>query len=245
MRRSWIIARRDLASFFDGPLAYILLTVFLGSWGFFTWWYGAWYPDVFVQGQADLTPFFQSAYWTLFVFIPALTMRSIAEERRTGTLDLLLTKAVSDWQVVTGKFMASLLLIALALAFTLPYPAVLAQLGDVDSGAAICGYLGLLCMSAAYVAIGILASSMARNQVEAFLVGMLIILVFHVVLAVLPSSLLGPVGELMRFLSTADHFESMSRGVIDSRDLVYFAGIVLLALVLAEINLAKRNFNRS
>ncbi len=244
MRKSWIIARRDLASFFDGAMAYILLTVFLGAWGFFTWWYGAWYPDVFVNGQADLTPFFQSAYWTLFVFIPALTMRSLAEERRSGTLDLLLTRSVTDWQVVMGKFLSSLLLIVIALLCTLPYYAVVASIGPLDHGAAICGYLALFCMSAAYVAIGILASSFSRNQIEAFLIGMLIILVFHVVFAVVPSNLLGPTGELVQFLSTADHFESMSRGVVDSRDLVYFLSILVLALVLAEINLAKRLFRR-
>jgi ABC-2 type transport system permease protein len=245
MRKSWLIARRDLASFFDGPMAYILLVVFLGAWGFFTWWYGAWHPDIFVQGQADLAPFFQTAYWTLFVFIPALTMRSIAEERRTGTLDLLLTKSVTDWQVVFGKFIASLSLILIALACTLPYYVVTANIGKVDHGAVWCGYLGLVCMSAGYVAIGILASSLSRNQIEAFLTGMLIIVVFHVVFLVLPANFVGPVGELLQFLSTAEHFDSMSRGVLDSRDLVYFLSIVVLGLSLAEINLAKRLFQRS
>src|SRR5262245_10768026 len=118
MRKTWIIARKELASFFDSLIAYILMAVFLGISGFFTWWYGS---DVFMRGQADLSAFFNIAYWTLFFFIPALTMRTLAEERKTGTLDLLLTKAVTDWQVVFGKFLACLVLIALALACSLPY----------------------------------------------------------------------------------------------------------------------------
>jgi ABC-2 type transport system permease protein len=244
MRKSWIIARRDLASFFDGPMAYILLVLLLGAWGFFTWWYGAWHPDVFVQGQADLTAFFQTAYWTLFLFIPALTMRTLAEERRTGTLDLLLTKAVTDWQVVFGKFIAALLLIVIALVFTLPYYAAIAWIGPVDHGAVWCGYLGLFCMSAGYVAMGILASSMARNQIEAFLLGMIMILMFHVVFMSVPGNFVGAFAAAMQSLSTAEHFDSMSRGVVDSRDLVYFLSIVVLGLVLAEINLAKRLFNK-
>ena len=245
MRKIWIIAQRELASFFDGPMAYILLVVLLSTWGFFTWWYGAWTPDVFMRKQADLSAFFQTAYWTLFLFIPALTMRTLAEERRSGTLDLLLTKDVSDGQVVGGKFLACLLLIVLALAFTLPYYLTIAVMGSMDHGAVWCGYFGLLCMSASYVSIGIFASSLSRNQIESFLVGMLIIVVLHVLAVVLSSNFTGPVGVFFQFLSTAEHFDSMSRGVVDSRDLVYFASIIVFALLLAERNLAKRMFHRS
>lgn len=245
MRKSLLIARRDLAAFFDGPMAYILLTVLLSTWGFFTWWYGAWYPDVFVRNQADLNAFFQTAYWTLFAFVPAVTMRSIAEERRSGTLDVLLTRPVTDGQVVFGKFLACLALLVIALAATLPYYIGLSMLGEVDHGAIWCGYLGLFCMCAAYTAIGIYASSLARNQVEAFLVGTLIILLFHVVLQALPANFTGATGALMRTLGTAAHFESMGRGVVDTRDLLYFGSITFLALVLAEHNLAKRLFNKA
>ncbi|MBL8003145.1 MAG: ABC transporter permease subunit [Flavobacteriales bacterium] len=245
MRKSWLIARRDLAAYFDGPMAYILLTVLLGTWGFFTWWYGAWYPDVFVRKQADLNAFFQTAYWTLFAFIPAITMRSLAEERRSGTLDVLLTRPVTDWQVVSGKFLACLVLVLIALGATLPYYAALVFLGDVDHGAVWCGYFGLACMSAAYCAMGILASSLSRNQVESFLVAMLLILFFHVVLLALPGNFTGALGEVLRALGTSAHFEALSRGVIDTRDLLYFGSITLLALVLAEHNLAKRLFTRS
>src|SRR4030043_809294 len=118
MRQIWVISKRELRAFFDSLTAYILITVFLGLSGFFTWLFGS---DIFFIGQATLQPFFGVAYWSLFFFIPALTMRMIAEERSSGTLELMLTKPLSDWQLVLGKFLSALLLIGISLALTLPY----------------------------------------------------------------------------------------------------------------------------
>ena len=219
MRSTLLIARKELASFFDSLMAYMILVAFLGLSGFFTWWYGT---DVFLRGLADLSTFFSVAYWTLFLFIPAITMRTIADERRSGTLDLLLTKAVTDRQVVAGKFLACLALIALALAFS---------------------YLALLFMSAAYIAIGIYASSLTNNQITAFLIGLSLTAVFHLAVGVMASSFTGVTGEVLQALSTATHFDSMSRGIIDSRDLLWFGSLVVLGLSLAEMNLAKRLVN--
>jgi ABC-2 type transport system permease protein len=137
MKASWIIAKRELKSFFDSLVAYILLIVFLGISGFFTWLFGS---DIFFIGQATLQPFFSIAYFTLFFFIPALTMRMIAEEKRSGTLELLLTKPVSDWNVVMGKFLAALILIMIALALTLPYYITVWALGPIDHGA-VCRFI--------------------------------------------------------------------------------------------------------
>lgn len=240
MRTVLLIARKELASFFDSLMAYLILVVFLAISGFFTWLFGT---DVFMRGLADLTAFFNVAYWTLFFFIPAITMRTLAEERRSGTLDLLLTKAVSDRQVVAGKFLACLALIALALVCTLPYWITVARLGPADNGAIGCGYLALLCMSAAYIAIGIFASSLTNNQIVAFLVGLAIIAVFHVFFGTMAGNFTGVVGQTLQTLSTADHFDSMSRGVVDSRDLLWFLSIVVLGTSLAEMNLAKRLLN--
>ncbi len=240
MRSTLLIARKELASFFDSLMAYMILVAFLGLSGFFTWWYGT---DVFLRGLADLSTFFSVAYWTLFLFIPAITMRTIADERRSGTLDLLLTKAVTDRQVVAGKFLACLALIALALAFTLPYWVTIAALGRVDHGALACGYLALLFMSAAYIAIGIYASSLTNNQITAFLIGLSLTAVFHLAVGVMASSFTGVTGEVLQALSTATHFDSMSRGIIDSRDLLWFGSLVVLGLSLAEMNLAKRLVN--
>src|SRR5262245_40162836 len=138
-----LLARKELASFFDSLMAYLILVVFLGVTGIFTWWFGLFNDDVFMRGLADLSSFFRAAYMTLFVVIPAITMRTIADERKTGTLDLLLTKAVSDRQIVAGKFVACLTLIALALLCTLPYWWTIAAIGNVDHGAIACGYLAL------------------------------------------------------------------------------------------------------
>lgn len=240
MRPALLIARKELASFFDSLMAYMILVAFLGLSGFFTWWYGT---DVFLRGLADLSTFFNVAYWTLFLFIPAITMRTIADERRTGTLDLLLTKAVTDRQVVAGKFLACLGLIGLALACTLPYWITVAALGQLDHGAVACGYLGLLCMSAGYIAVGIYASSLTNNQITAFLIGLVLTSVLHLAVGVMASSFTGVVGETLQALSTGTHFDSMSRGIIDSRDLIWFGSLVVLGLSLAEMNLARRLVN--
>src|SRR5210317_1006638 len=138
MRAIWTIAKRELHSFFDSLMAYIMLIAFLGFSGFFTWLFGS---DIFFVKQASLQAFFGVAYWTLFFFIPALTMRQFAEENKTGTIELLLTRPINDWQVVFGKFLATLLLIVIALAFTLPYYFTVSSLGNIDHGAVITGYL--------------------------------------------------------------------------------------------------------
>ena len=236
----WVIARRELASFFDSLIAYILLVLFLGFSGFFTWLYGS---DIFMVGQASLQSFFNVAYWTLFFFIPALTMRLLAEERKTGTIELLLTKAVSDRQVVLGKFLATLLLIAIVLLFTLPYPLTLAFLGRPDFGQIFCGYAGLLLLSAAYTSIGLYASSITSNQIVAFLAALFISLFFHLIFGMLSSQFSGLTGEVIDYLSLTGHFESMARGVIDSADLVYIFTIVLAGLQLAGFSLSKRNLD--
>ncbi|MCA6414065.1 MAG: ABC transporter permease subunit, partial [Cytophagales bacterium] len=181
MRTIWIIANKELGSFFDSLIAYILLTLFLGFSGFFTWMYG---NDIFLVGQTTLRGFFNIAYWSLFFFIPALTMRLLAEERKTGTIELLLTKAVTDRQVVIGKFLAALLLVVVALFFTLPYVITLANIGNLDQGEVICGYLGLLLISASYVSIGLYASSITNNQIVAFLTALFIGLFFHIIFGV-------------------------------------------------------------
>jgi ABC-2 type transport system permease protein len=138
MKNVIVLAKRELNAFFDSLIAYILLIVFLGISGFFTWLYGS---DIFFSGQASLQPFFSLAYWLLFFFIPALTMKMIAEEKKSGTIELLLTKSVTDWEVILGKFFATLLLIIIALAFTLPYYITVWSIGPIDQGAVWCCYL--------------------------------------------------------------------------------------------------------
>lgn len=243
MRKTLTIARREFAAFFDSLIAYVLLSLFLGFCGFLTWMWPS--GNVFVQGTAGLGAFWGAAYWALFVFTPLLTMRSLAEERRTGTLDLLLTKALSDWQIVSGKFLAAFGLITLALLCTLPYWASIAYLGPADHGAIACGYLALLLMGAAYIGIGIWASSITNNQVVAALIALVAIFFLHFLFGFVAEGESGWAALVLQRLSVDAHFASMSRGVVDSRDVLYFLSITTVALVLAEANLAKRSAVRS
>jgi ABC-2 type transport system permease protein len=238
MNQTWIIAKRELDANFNSLIAYIILIAFLGFTGFFTWLFGA---DVFLRKQADMAVFFGVAQWTLFFFIPAITMRQFAEERRTGTIEFLMTKNVTDRQVVVGKFMSSLLIVAIALAFTLPFYISISTLGNVDHGAIVCGYFGLLLLSGAYISIGLFASSLTNNQIVAFLLALFISIFFHFIFDLLASGMTGWLGDLFQTLSLSSHFESISRGVIDTKDLFFFVSIILLGLFLTEWNIGIRN----
>ena len=240
MHTIWVITKRELQSFFDSLIAYIMLVLFLGFSGFFTWLYGS---DIFLAGQASLEGFFGIAFWTLFFFIPALTMRLLAEEKKTGTIEMLLTKAVTDREVVIGKFLSTFLLISVALAFTLPYAITIYNIGNLDVGQVICGYVGLLLMSGAYISIGLYASSVTNNQIVAFLSALFIGLFFHLIFDVLSGNFTGLVGQVLSTLSLSNHFESISRGVMDTRDLIYFFSIILLGLFLSKLSLTKRNLD--
>lgn len=237
MRQIWAITHRELRSFFDSLMAYIMLILFLGFSGFFTWISGA---DVFFIKQASLQSFFGIAYWTLFFFIPALTMRLLAEENRSGTIELLLTKPINDWQVIIGKFLSTVILIFIALVLTLPYYITVANIGPVDHGAVWSGYLALLLMSGVYIAIGLFASSISNNQIVGFLLALFIGIFFHIIFSVLAAGFTGFVGSILSYLSMSEHFESMARGVVDSKDLVYFLSLIFLGLVSAEAVLSRR-----
>ncbi len=237
MRQIWTISNRELQSFFDSLMAYIMIIAFLGFSGFFTWLFGS---DIFFIKQASLQAFFGIAYWTLFFFIPALTMRQFAEENRAGTIELLMTKPVNDWQVVIGKFMSTFILILIALVLTLPYYITVASLGPVDHGAVLTGYLGLILMSAAYISIGLFTSSVSNNQIVSYLLALFIGIFFQIIFSLLSSNFGGFVGEALNFLSVSSHFDSISRGVIDSRDLIYFLSLIFLGLILTEANLARK-----
>ncbi len=237
MGKTWIITKHELQSSFDSLMAYIILVVFLGFSGFFTWLYGS---DIFFVNQASLHTFFGIAYWTLFFFIPALTMKSLSEENKSGTIELLLTKPVTQWQVVLGKFWSILLLVIVALALTLPYYITVASLGNIDTGATISGYLGLILMSSAYISIGIFASSLTNNQIISFLLALFIGVFFHIIFGILAANFTGTTSEVLNYLSTSTHFESISRGVIDTKDLIYFLSITVIGLASAQAILEKK-----
>ena len=238
MKTIWIIAKRELNSYFDSLIAIIMIVLFLGFSGFFTWISGS---DIFLIDQATLRPFFGIAYWTLFFFIPALTMRTFAEENKTGTIEMLLTKPVTDRQVILGKYMAIIILVAIALTLTLPYVITISKIGNLDAGGTLCGYLALLLISATYASIGIFTSSITSNQIVAFLAALFIGLFFHILFQIIAGGMKGFFGQIINYLSTTVHFESLSRGVVDSKDIIYFGSVIFMGLFLTEVSLSKRN----
>jgi len=237
MKSILTIAKQELKSYFDSLMAYILLVLFLGFSGFFTWVYG---NDIFFIQQASLQVFFQVAYLTLFFSIPLLTMRSIAEETRSGTIELMLTKPITHEQIVWGKYLGLLFLVIIALVLTLPYYFTVANIGNVDHGAIISGYFGLLFMSSAYIAIGLFASSLSNNQIVSALIALIIGVFFHILFGLLAGNFSGALGKLFYYLSMNTHFESITRGVIDTKDLIYFASLTYAGVFLAEKSLQSK-----
>jgi ABC-2 type transport system permease protein len=239
MKQIWILTKRELQAYFDSLMAYILLILFLGFSGFFTWING---NDVFFIKQATLMPFFSIAYWTLFFFIPALTMRLLSEENRMGTIELLLTRPVSNWQVIMGKYLASLLLIFVALFLTFLYPLTLSTIGNIDGGEVFSGYLALLLFSSMMIGIGLFTSSIGNNQIVSYLLALFIGVFFQIIFGMLGQNLPGVVGHVLDYLSTSTHFESMTRGVLDTRDILFFAGITFVMLVFSETMLIRKRY---
>lgn len=239
MKSIWIIAKRELNAYFDSLMAYIIIILFLGLTGVFTWVSPG---NVFFRGQAELSTFFEVVYLSLMFFIPAITMRTVAEEIGSGTLELLSTKAISDWQIVIGKYLSCLLLIVIALACTLPYYFTIARLGNADHSAILGGYFGLILYTSAFTSLGVFASSLTNNQIVALLIAIAFILTFTIVIGFLGSAIPGAIGNTLYYLSARTHYDAVSRGLIDSRDILYFLGLTFLGLLFSQAMLAKRNW---
>jgi ABC-2 type transport system permease protein len=229
------VARREFRAFFNSPIAYIVLGGFLLVAG---WLY---FATVFLVGQASLRTFFGIAPVLFALFLPAVTMRAIAEERKTGTLELLMTMPLREWEVVGGKFIAALAMVATGLAFTLPYAFSVAALTapgvSFDWGSAIAGYLGLLLLASSFLALGLWASALSKNQIIGFIVGLLLCLSFSFIdkfAALLPES----IGQVVEYLSTDYHFENIARGVLDTRDLLFYLSLTAAGLLLTTRSLA-------
>lgn len=238
MRHIWIICKREMNAFFDSLMGYIMLVVFLGLSGIFTWLMGG--GDIFFVGQASLSSFFNVAFWTLFFFIPAITMRMMAEEERSGTMELLATKPVSHFQIVAGKWLAAWLLVAISLALTLPYYVTVANLGPIDHGATISGYIALLLISGVYTSIGIFASSLTSNQIVAFISSLFIAFFFQLLFGQMASILPDSLGNVTQFLSLNQHYQTMSRGVIGLSNLVYLISLIFIGFLCAAISIKRR-----
>lgn len=218
-----ILFRRELASYFATPVAYVFIVIFLLLAGWFTFYLGGF----FERGQADLVPFFSFHPWLYLFLIPAVAMRLWAEERKSGSIELLLTLPITMLQAVLGKFLAAWAFVGIALALTFPLWITVNYLGDPDNGAILAGYLGSLLMAGAFLAIGSCISASTRNQVVAFILTVVVCLVLllaglpmvlDVLGVVLPQFLVDAVASL----SFLTHFQAIGKGVIDLRDLLYF-----------------------
>lgn len=238
MKHIWTICKREMNAFFSSLTAYIILIVFLAVSGFFTWLGGS--GDIFFIGQASLNTFFGIAFWTLFFFIPAITMRMLAEEKRSGTLELLATKPVTDFQIVTGKWLASWLLVIVSLLFTLPYYITVANLGNIDHGATFSGYFALILISGVYTSVGIFASSLTSNQIVALILSLFIGMFFHILFGISASVLPAGLSNIAEFLDLQFHYSTLTRGVITLESLVYMLSLILIGFVLSTASLKRR-----
>ncbi|MEM0542716.1 gliding motility-associated ABC transporter permease subunit GldF [Flavobacterium sp. j3] len=226
------IALREIKSFFGSPIGYLVIALFLLLNGLFLWVFDGEY-NILQSGFADLSPFFTLAPWILIFLIPAVTMRSFSDEKKQGTIELLLTKPLSVWQIVNGKFLGAFLLIVIALLPTLIYIYVISNLGlpegNIDYGSTIGSYFGLLFLVAAYTAIGIFTSTLSENQIVAFLLSVFLCFTFYYGFEGIAADMQGFEDAISR-LGMDYHFKSMSRGVIDTRDVLYFLSVAFLFL---------------
>ena len=231
MRIVWTIAKRELGSYFTSPVAYVFLVIFLLLTGFFTFTAG----NFFERGEASLAAFFGWHPWLYLVLVPAVGMRLWAEERRSGTLELLLTMPVAPWQAIIAKFLASWLFLAVALLLTFPTVVTVNVLGEPDNGIIVAGYLGSLLLAGAYLAISSMTSAMTRNQVVAFIVSVvaclfLVLAGFNPVTDLMARWASPAVVDTVAAFSVVTHFDGFQRGVIDSRDLIFFLSVIGFAL---------------
>jgi ABC-2 type transport system permease protein len=235
MRNTWIIFKREFRSYFDSPVAYIVISIFLILIGWF------FFSPFFIANRATMRDFFILVPIMYLFFAPAVAMRLIAEEKRSGTIEILITLPVRDQEVILGKYFASLALLLVALILTLPFPITVSYLGDLDWGPVWGGYLGLFLMGGAYLAIGILASTWSEHQLVAFFTALFISLIFFFLnrfLPLLPDAIASPV----EYLSFDYHYRNIARGVIDSRNLVFFLSIIGACLLLAFRGLESRKW---
>jgi len=227
------IMRRELRSYFLTPVAYVFIVIFLVLTSTFTFYLGGFYE----RGQADLAPFFNFHPWLYLFLVPALSMRLWAEERKSGSIELLMTLPVEIWQAVTGKFLAAWAFTGLALALTFPIWITVNYLGDPDNGVVVAAYIGSLLMAGGFLAVGSCISAATKNQVIAFILAvvacfLLLLAGFPLVLDIFSAWAPQPLVDAIASLSFLTHFSSISKGVIDLRDLVYFGlliGVMLYA----------------
>lgn len=236
MKKVIPIFQREMSAYFFSPMAYIVISVFLLITGWiFT-------SEMFLANDSSLRSVFSFIPFIFLFFVPAITMRLLSEERKSGTIELLFTMPISDIEIVLGKYLAGLGLLVISLLFTIPYAATIIFLGSPDVGMMLTGYVGLVLMGASYIAIGTFASTISGNQVISFIIAFLIIFALWLIdkfLMLVPPAMVAYV----QYLSIDYHFENISRGVIDTRDIVYYLSLVVFMLSLAKLSLESRKWS--
>ena len=236
MNPAMVIARREVRAYFNSPVAYIVVSAFTiiagGIFFFFKF---------FLAQEASMRGFFESMPMLFMFMIPAITMRLLADEKASGTLELLITMPVRDAEVVIGKFLAAMALLCTAIGLTLVFAITVKSLGPLDRGPTIGGYLGLVLMGGAYVSIGVMASALTRNSIVSFIVAFAISFALYL-LGRLTQFLPQALQKLVAYLSIDGHFENIGRGVIDTRDLIYYLSVMAVCLQLATTSLESRKW---
>ncbi len=236
MNLSITITKKEIKSYFNSPAAYIVLVIFLLLSG---WFFAS---PLFINNQANLRTLFGIIPLLYLFFVPAITMSLLSREKNTGTMELLATLPIKDSEIIMGKFWASVSLIGVGLLFTLVHFITIVLLGtNIDFGAIFCGYIGLLFLGAVYSAIGIFASSITSNQIVSLIISFFIIFFFFIIkffLFFVPDFLVG----IFQYLSIDYHFSNIIRGVIDTRNIIYFVSLIVLFLKLAQTSLENRNW---
>ncbi|WP_053234945.1 ABC transporter permease [Sandaracinus amylolyticus] len=236
MQNTLTIAGRQFRAYFNGPVAYIVIALSLLIVGFLFW------EPFFLMNRASVREMFRFMSWMLIVGAPAITMGLLADERRSGTLELLITMPVRESEVILGKFLGAVGLLAVLLLCSLPYPISVAQLGSLDWGQVATGYLGLFLQGCAMIALGIAASSFTENQLVAFFVATFVFL-FMTVLGFYLPLWSGSFASFLEWITFDFHRESMGRGVIDTRDVIYFVSFATIFLMLAFRALESRRWS--
>ncbi len=237
MENILIITKKEFKSYFISPIAYVFITVFLVISNFL------FFQGFFLNNQADMRGYFSLLPWIFLFFVPAVTMRTWSEEKKGRTLELLLTWPISDLEVVIGKFLAAFAFLAVAVLASVTIPITIMTLGTPDMGPIIGGYVGALLMGAAYLAIGLWISSHTENQIIAFIVGVVVTFILFImsnpfVLMAVPHWM----APVLSYIGLGNHFESIERGVIDSRDILYYLSIIGFFLFLNVQSLGSRKW---
>jgi ABC-2 type transport system permease protein len=235
MQNTLAVAKREFASFMNSPIPYILVTIYILFTGYL------FFMELFLNQQADMRPFFSQMPLFFCLFVSPLTMRLVAEERKEGTLELLLTMPLTDWQLLIGKFLAALGVMVVLLGLTVVIAVTVSFLGPLDKGATLAAYIGAILMAGAYVAIGIMASSFTRSQIVSLLLTLGIGLGLFMVGQVGPMlpAMLQPVAA---GISISTHFQNIARGVIDTRDVLYYVSVMFVCLLVAQTTLESRRW---